>query len=140
MEMTFSEFIDYIKKYLNEEQTDCEYCDDFYAKMNVFDIEFDKNNYDYEFNIYCEILDIEEQVEPWTKIEYFKEIDDQLRLLKNIIYNLRQYEYCSFTYNNYFILTVEAQQSYYFEFLKKMIIKLLLKRRKRTLKRLKYEL
>lgn len=49
--------------------------------MNTFDVEFNENNYDFEFNIYCKIMDIEEQAEPWNDVKYFKPLDDQLREL-----------------------------------------------------------
>ena len=67
MKIKFLEFIDYIKKYLGNIQT--------------FDVEFNENNYDFEFNIYCKIMDIEEQAEPWNDVKYFKPLDDQLREL-----------------------------------------------------------
>lgn len=81
MKIKFLEFIDYIKKYLGNIQTNFEYCDKFYSYMNTFDVEFNENNYDFEFNIYCKIMDIEEQAEPWNDVKYFKLLDDQLREL-----------------------------------------------------------
>ena len=79
MKIKFLEFIDYIKKYLDNRPTNFEDCDKFYSHMNIFDIEFNGNNYDFEFNIYCEIMDIEEQAEPWNDVKYFKPLDDQLK-------------------------------------------------------------
>jgi hypothetical protein len=81
VKIKFLEFIDYIKKYLGNIQTNFEYCDKFYSYMNTFDVEFNENNYDFEFNIYCKIMDIEEQAEPWNDVKYFKPLDDQLREL-----------------------------------------------------------
>ena len=85
--MTFIEYINYIKKYLNENQTNPDYCDTFYASLRNIDIDLNEENYEGEFQ--WEVLEVEEQAEPWNDVKYFKPLDDQLReLLKKYNFEL----------------------------------------------------
>ena len=47
--MTFIEYINYIKKYLNENQTNPDYCDTFYASLRNIDVDLNEENYEVEF-------------------------------------------------------------------------------------------
>ena len=83
--MTFLEYVEYIKKYLSEIQTNSDYCDTFYASLRNISVTLNEENYESDFQ--WEILEIEEQAEPWNDVKYFKPLDDKLRKLL-IKYNL----------------------------------------------------